>query len=595
MAHLCGVRPTRPYSFVFLALLLASGCARPVPDAVAADLILVNGHIITVDADDSEAQAVAIRDGHILAVGTDAEVEALRGRHAERIDLQGLTATPGLLDAHDHFSGGATDRLYVLDLSYPGVQSVDDVVRKVAEKVAELEPGAWVLGRGWDEGKLKELRYLYAADLDSVSPDNPIWLTHTMGHYGTANSMALRMAGITRQTPDPVSGTIDHDAAGRPTGVLKESAQGLVRRLVPRTSAEQERLAIASLARAFNEEGMTGAKDPGIDMDTWDAYQRVMADGDLTVRIFALWSSPREVAAGRELAERVAPFTKPYISTGNDNLISGGIKMFMDGSGGARTAWLYDDWSKEYNGVDTGNRGYPATDPDVLRTLVKIYHSAGLHVGIHAIGDRAIDWVVDSYAQALEENPTSGLRHSIIHANIPTDHATDVMARLQKEYDASYPEPSAGFMWWIGDTYAGNFGAERDLRLSPFRTWTEKGIRWAGGSDFNVTPFPARYGIWATVAREPVLGVYGEHPFGTDEAVDVRTALRSYTIWAARQFFLEDRVGSIEPGKYADIAVWDRDPYSVDTDALKDMDCQMTLFQGRVVYRDPKGPFAAGG
>ena len=193
--------------------------------------------------------------------------------------------------------------------------------------------------------------------------------------------------------------------------------------------------------------------------------------------------------------------------------------------------------------------------------------------------------MVDSYALALQRNPIPGLRHGIIHANIPTDHAIETMAGLQKTYDAGFPEPSSTFMWWIGDTYAGNFGPQRCLRLNPFHTFVSKGIRWAGGSDFDVTPFPARYGIWAAMARETLLGVYGASPYGNAEAVDVRTALRSYTIWAARQMFLEDKIGSIEVGKYADIAVWDRDPYRAPTAAIKDLKCQMTLFQGKVVYR----------
>jgi predicted amidohydrolase YtcJ len=576
------------------ALLLIAGCATLPPPPVHADLVMLNGHVITMDSADSRAEAVAIRGGKILAVGTSAQIEALTGPGTSRIDLRGLTVTPGLLDAHVHFAAGALDRLYQLDVSYPTVKSVGEILQRVADRVAELGPGQWVSGRGWDEGKLEELRYVYAADLDAVAPENPVWLTHTMGHYGVANSLALAMAGIEEGTPDPVGGTIDRYENGRPTGVLKEDAQALVRALMPTPGAEERRVAIASLARAFNEECMTGAKDPGIGLDQWNAYQQVLADGDLSVRIFALWSSPRAVEAGAELASRIAPFTKPYISTGDDHLISGGVKMYMDGSGGARTAWMHDDWSQDYHGVDAGNRGYPATDPDVLRSLVKIYHDAGIHVSVHAIGDQAIDWVVDSYAQALETNPVQGLRHGLIHSNIPTDRAMTVMAELQRRYDALYPEPSPGFMWWIGDTYAGNFGAERNFRLNPFRTWADRGIRWASSSDFPVTPFPARYGIWASMARRPVRGVYGEYPFGTAESVDVRTALRSYTTWAARQMFLENAIGSIEPGKYGDIVVWDRDLFAVDVDEVRDASCQLTLFEGRVVYRNPHGPLADG-
>jgi predicted amidohydrolase YtcJ len=211
-------------------------------------------------------------------------------------------------------------------------------------------------------------------------------------------------------------------------------------------------------------------------------------------------------------------------------------------------------------------------------------------VSTHAIGDHAIDWVVDSYAEALKEKPTAGLRHGVIHANIPTEHAISAMAAMQKQFDAGYPEVQPGFTWWIGDTYAGNYGPARSLRLVPLRTFLERGVRWTGGSDYPVTPFPARYGIWASVVRKTLRGTYGSQPFGTKEAVDVHTALRSYTLWAARQLFLEKEIGSIEAGKDADLAVWDRDFYSVGADSIKDVKCEMTLFRGRVVYRDASSP-----
>jgi hypothetical protein len=163
---------------------------------------------------------------------------------------------------------------------------------------------------------------------------------------------------------------------------------------------------------------------------------------------------------------------------------------------------------------------------------------------------------------------------------------------LQKEFDAGYPEPSAAFNWWLGDTYAGNFGDARALRLNPFRSYLQHGMTWANGSDFGVTPFPARYGIWSAVARETLLGTYGATPFGTAESVDVHTALKSVTLWAAKQMFLERQIGSIEVGKLADLAVWDRDFYRVPTAQLKDAACLLTVFDGKVVYRKPGSLFA---
>jgi predicted amidohydrolase YtcJ len=288
--------------------------------------------------------------------------------------------------------------------------------------------------------------------------------------------------------------------------------------------AQTER-GIREMVKAFNAEGMTGGKDPGISSQTWELYRKIMADDSLSVRIFALWSGGRSVeGATRVIAEHAAA-SRPYESTGDDRLVSGGVKLYIDGSGGARTAWLYDDWNMAYRDVDRGNRGYPTSDADTMRLLIRQYHDAGMHVSVHAIGDRGIDLVMDSYDKAMRENPKRGLRHGIIHANIPSDHSIAVMARLQREMDAGYPEPSASFNWWLGDSYAGNFGEKRALRLNPFNTYRKNGITWANGSDFGVTPFAARYGIWSAVARETLLGTYGATPFGTAESVNVQTAL----------------------------------------------------------------------
>ena len=569
----------------FLVLAALAACSTVLgAQQPRADLILVNGRVLTVDANDRVAQAVAIAGNRIVAVGTTADVERAASPNARRVDLQGRTVTPGLLDAHAHFSGGGADRLYVLDLSYPNVRNIADVAAAIRAKAASSPKGAWISGRGWDEGKLTERRVITAADIDAASPDNPVVLTQTTGHYVVANSAALRAAGITKDTRDPPNGTIDRTADGSPTGLLRESAAGLVRRLVPPRSAAETEAGIRDFVKAFNAEGMTGLKDPGISTETWNIYKKVENDSALNVRVFVLWSGGRSVDAAKRVIAEHAAETRPYESTGDDHLVAGGVKLYVDGSGGARTAWLYDDWNKDYRGVDTGNRGYPASNADTLRMLIRLYHDAGMHVSVHSIGDKGIDWVVDTYDQAMRENPKKGLRHGIIHANIPTDHAIDVMARLQRDFDAGYPEPSATFAWWLGDTYAGNFGPQRSLRLNPFRTFRSKGMTWANGSDYGVTPFPARYGIWAAIAREPLLGVYGKDPFGRAESVNVHDALRAVTIWAARKMFLEKKIGSIEVGKYADLAVWDRDFYSVPTAQIKDAKCLMTIFDGKVVY-----------
>lgn len=561
----------------------------------SADVVLVGGRILTVDPADRVAEALAVKDGRILAVGTRDEIERLAGPATTRIDLAGRTATPGLIDAHAHFASGGLQRLLRIDLSYPQVKSVTDVVRLVGERAAAAKPGEWVVGRGWDEGKLAERRLLRASDLDAVTGAHPAWLVQTSGHYGVANSAALALASIARGTPDPPNGTIDRDADGNPTGILKESAMGLVTRLLPKAGPAETREALRQMSREFNRECMTGVKDPGIGSElsydpdaataTWSAYRDVLAEGKLSVRSFVLWISPKNLDDARKLVSLIAPFGRAADGAGDDRLVSGGIKIFSDGSGGARTAWMSQDWNRDGTGIDAGNRGYPALDPAVMRELIFLYHDAGLHIGTHAIGDRAIDTVVDDYAEALKRNPVKGLRHSIIHANVPSDHALGAMAAMQREYDAGYPESSPSFNWWFGDTYAANFGPARSLRLNPFATYAKLGIRWAGGSDYFVTPFPARYGIWSAVAREPLLNTAGGDPFGRAEAADVHAALRAFTINAAHQIFMDDATGSLEPGKRADVAVWDTDFYAAPTAALKDAACQMTIFDGAVVYR----------
>lgn len=550
-----------------------------------ADLILVNGHIRTLDADDRVVSALAIRDGRVLASGTDAQMRALAGRRAKVIDLHGRTATPGLIDAHAHLAEGGLDALVAVDLSTAA--SIDEIRSRVAAKVATLAPGEWVIGAGWDEGKLAERRYVQAKDLDAVSPRNPVWLRHTTGHYGTANGAALARAGIGADTSDPPAGTIDRDASGAPTGVLKEQAQSLVAVLIPPATRAQWRAAILAQVDALHREGMTAVKDPAVSPETWDAYESLAREGRLDAHVCALWYAEPTLEAARATVARLAALPRPPARVAPD-LAACGVKLFMDGSGGARTAWMYDEWYRDGTTPDAGNRGYPALDPALYRELVALYHGAGLHVATHAIGDRAIDWVVDTYAELLARDPRRGLRHAIIHANTPSEHALDVMADLQRRYDAGYPETQGEFAWWIGDNYAANLGPARAPRLNPYRSYAARGIRYANGSDFPVTPLPARYGIWASVARTTLKGTYGAQPFGTAEAPAVADVLRSYTTWAAHQLFLDDEAGTLVPGRSADVAVWDRDPLTAGVDALRDLRCVLTLYRGRVVWRAPE-------
>lgn len=566
-----------------LAILSLSAPALALANPAGnADLLLVNGHVLTLDPAKPSVEAVAIRAGRIVATGSTAEMRALAKPGAEVIDLHGRTATPGLIDTHAHIAEGGVQKLYSVELS--DARDIAAVRRRIAARAAKLKPGEWLLGGGWDEGKLAERRYIVAQDLDDVAPANPVWLEHTTGHYGTANSQALKLAGVNDSTPDSAAGTIDRDAAGHPTGVLKEGAQDAVNHVIPATTVAEETNGILASIDEMHREGMTGVKDPAITPTQWEAYEALDRDGKLNAHVCVLWRSQPTLDSAREIITRLGQLPKPPRAV-HTNLISCGVKYFMDGSGGARTAWMYADWNKNSTATDTGNKGYPLIDPAVYRDSVRLFNDAGIHVATHAIGDRAIDWVVDTYATVLKAHPVKHLRHAIIHANTPTDHALEVMAALQRDFDAGYPETQAPFTWWIGDNYAGNLGPQRAQRLNPYHTYVERGIHWGGGSDYPVTPLPARYGLWASVARTTLSARYGAQPFGTAESVDIQTALKSYTLWAAHELFLDAETGSLEPGKSADIAVWDQDMTVMPAAGLKDLKCVLTLFRGVVVYK----------
>jgi len=546
-------------------------------------MVLLNGQLITVDAEDRVAQALAIRDGRIIGVGSDKDVRRLIGPKTAIIDLDGRAATPGLIDGHAHVLNTGEIELFQIDLSRAA--SISDITAALAERAAKARPGEWVIGSGWDEGKLAERRYPTAAELDAAAPKNPVWLENGTGHYGVANSAALKLAGIDANTAAPPAGTIEHYAGGEPTGVLKETAAELVTRLVPEATFEQRRAAIKHMLGRLHAEGMTGFKDPNILESDWSAYRSLAAEGALDANVCVLFFTGKTMEAAKETLRWIHAAQKELAALPRASLRVCGAKIFMDGSGAAPTAWMYQEWNRNRMEIAAGNRGYPQIDPAVFRAQIHLFVDADVGVGVHAIGDRAIDWVVDSYAEALAQHPRKHLRLSIIHANTPTDHAIRVMAELQRRYDSGIPESQAGFAWWIGDIYAANLGEGRSQRLNPFRSYLQQGIIWAGGSDAPVTPIEARYGLWASIARETLKGTFGKTPFGTQEAVDIHAALRSYTTWAARQIGADQEAGSLEVGKSADIAVWDRNPYTIPTAALKDMVCDMTIFQGRIVFR----------
>ena len=330
-------------------------------------------------------------------------------------------------------------------------------------------------------------------------------------------------------------------------------------------------------------EGLTGFKDPRTGRLQWDVYAAAAKQAPLTMHVCTLTFAQTDMTAARAAVDDYRQRKREVAAMKGRNLDVCGVKIFLDGSGAGRTAWVYKPFEADAAHANPGT-GLPQMAPEIYREMVDLFTKEGMPIGTHAIGDRAIDTVVDAYAAALKKWPKQGLRHSLIHANLPTEHAIDVMADLQKTYDSGYPEAQAEFLWFLGDALAAGWGLERSARMMPYATYVKRGILYSDGSDYPVTPYAPRYGLWSSVAREPDGDRFGKAPFGTAEAVDIHTAMKSHTIWAARQLFLEKQTGSLEVGKLADVAIWDRNPYAVPTASLKDMRCMMTLFGGKVVF-----------
>jgi predicted amidohydrolase YtcJ len=568
-------------SFLLAIFLLSPGIVAQ-PPSQQADLILRHGVVLTVDAADSIAEAIAIRDGRIIAVGQDEAVSRLAGPRTRVIELAGKTVTPGLIDTHAHLLSSGMDETLKVDLTRAG--SLNELMSLVKARVDTIPAEQWAEGFGWNEGILAEHRGPTLAELDAISGDHPVLLENVTHHYSIVNGAAMRLAHIDAATPDPAGGKIERAPDGKPTGMLRERpAIDMVAKLIPPFTPEQYRRVLARMIDQLHAEGMTGVKDI-VNPREWAAYVTSAQAAKLSVHACPLFWAGSTVESAKATLDAITQARQRVTPLADGDLKVCGAKILLDGSAAGRTAWRNEDYPVDAGHPAPTGKGFPIVDPDVYKQMVLLFNAAKVSVGTHAIGDRAIDLTVDAYAEALRQNPATGLRHSIIHAHEPTEHALSVMADLQKHYDAAIPETQAEFLWWLGDVLPGAFGPEQSKHLMPLATYRKRGIVFASGSDFGVTPLAARYGLWASVARQPLKGTFGPQPFGTDEAIDVHTALKSYTIWAARQIFEEKNTGSLEPGKWADFAVWDRNPYTVPTGSLKDMQCLMTFYKGKVVF-----------
>ncbi len=539
--------------------------------------MLLHGKIVTCNTNDSVAEAVAVKNDILVAVGRNSLIENLADHRTKVIDLKGRTVTPGLIDTHTHCASTGLSELQYLDLAYPRVKSIGELARVVSEKVAKAEKGEWILGRGWDEALLEERRPITKWDLDSISPNNPVVLVHTSGHSLVTNSYGLRIAGIGRETQSPPGSTIDVKD-GEPTGFLKEAhAMNLLLRNAPAATVDQIKNAVIAMESRWLQEGVTTIRDCGIYGDSrvfLEAYESLNNKSELKLRVCFTYP----VSNAGELRSVLERIKKPDTAM----LRHGAVKTFLDGSCMLRTAWMYETWNKNYLELDDGNKGYPIIDIDEFKKLVQFANDEGLQVCIHAIGDKAIDMAVEAIEKAVSMK-REDCRHSLVHAILPRREIVDKIRRL-----GIVIETQSAFMYFLGDSYAGNLGPRRAREAFPLKTLISNGVTVGNGSDTDVCPLAPRYGLWAACIRKPLKGLYGFGPFGTEESLTAREALRTYTIEAAKCLRWEHKIGSIEVGKYADLAVWSDDMYNIPPDELKDLSVMMTIIGGEILYRSPE-------
>jgi predicted amidohydrolase YtcJ len=528
--------------------------------------VLLNGKVVTVDETGSIAEAVAIEDGKITAVGTNDEIRGLTGAATQAIDLQGRTAIPGLIDSHAHITSTAMRMLGVLDLSEEaGVKSISDIQQRIADKVATVAKGEWITGGREDDYKLEEKRHPTRWELDEASPDNPVLISTVGGHFSIANSKALELAGVTKETPDPVGGMFDRDPeTGELTGGLHEKAVGIIRRARP-PREELSRQEAADAVRAMMLEnaktGLTCIYD-NVGSSQVRAALDLKNRGELPIRFRVDVSISRY----QELAN-LGLIHEPF---GDEWVKICGVKFFFDGAISARTAAVSEPYLHRDNFY-----GVMATTEEIARKTLMQAYEVGLRVSAHANGDKAIGMYLDIMEEIQNKYPRGDARNRIIHCTVVNPELVERIGKL-----GLLPTIFGAYPYYHGDKLLPAFGKERLQNMFAARSFLDAGIKIAAHSDHSASPFPPLMGIHALVNRTTKAG----KPIGQDQKISVMEAIKLYTLNAAYHSFDEGLLGSIENGKRADIVVLGEDILTVPPERIVDIPIDITLVDGNVVY-----------
>lgn len=531
---------------------------------MSAEMILQNANIITVDSEDSIRTSIAIEGERIIAVGSDDKIERLAGPDTIVLDMEGRTITPGFVDSHNHTCEYGFSEM-ILDLRYPGVTCIQDIVDKVREAAESKPKGTWIRGVGWDDALLDEKRPPTRQDLDPISPDHPVILD-AQTPVQVANTYALDLVGAEHE-PGYDGLLLDHDLAYK------------IRLLARDYTVEECKDAILRAQEALFQVGVTAQKEAGATDTMIEAYRALHDEDRLDIRSFLMIG----IHNGQTTVKLAQEAVQKYVPEGDDKLYLGAVKCSFDGSGGNRTAWLYEPWNRNYTKVDGSNTGGPIIpELNTYPEIAKIIHNAGFQIGAHCVGDQTIDRYIDAIEAAIKDSPRTNCRHSVIHNNLPTDYA------LRKETamgDNIVVEATSAYLYFIGDSYAGNFGPNRSRRLIPLKTLMERGVIVGNGCDWNTCYINPLYGLYGAITRKPWKGVYGDQPLGTDECLTPMQALRTYTWNSAYCMFWEDNIGSLEPGKYADLVIWDKNPLTADPEDMLEIKVEATMVDGKWVYK----------